>query len=495
MKSLTLLTIRLKIKDFQKTFVLLYYFILLLAHYVVIGRVLPYPQSGADISTHLKHAENLILNRYHYNAYYSLGFHALLSTLYVLNDRYTIYQIAGVLIFVNMVMMFFLYVFVRRLFSLSATAFFATLLISGGNFTWIRLLPCIYMSDYVDSYKCFNPFEALLFNSLYNISNYFLIQFTPVSLSLTLIYFLLPMLTNRNWILYTLNKVLVILVIAFIYLIHPLYAIILPFFIIFMCILAYYLKEDDQLSDHSKFLFLSLCGSGFIPSLIAYLADNSSPTYRFQVFMFSLLNAVLSLIVFAFLKNVCTIIERFRSTFFPLINLARYFFVIVLSIYAYSLYLLHSMKDLNAWSLILQPTPIWLYPVIIGVGPLLIIGLAVFSKNKKLDILLMWFLVFPFLFVIVAPLIDYINFSLLGFYIGEYFMYSGVTSGRLLALANLLYSITAGCAVGYSFKKNSVGRYKVMILATVTMMIVPNIIVSLKYWSTIYQLLLPKLHS
>jgi hypothetical protein len=49
--------------------------------------------------------------------------------------------------------------------------------------------------------------------------------------------------------------------------------------------------------------------------------------------------------------------------------------------------------------------------------------------------------------------------------------------------------------VGYSFKKNSVGRYKVMILATVTMMIVPNIIVSLKYWSTIYQLLLPKLHS
>jgi hypothetical protein len=153
------------------------------------------------------------------------------------------------------------------------------------------------------------------------------------------------------------------------------------------------------------------------------------------------------------------------------------------------------MKDFNAWSLILQPTPIWLYPVIIGVGPLLIIGLAVFSKNKKLDILLMWFLVFPFLFVIVAPLIDYINFSLLNFYIGEYFAYSGVTSGRLLALANLLYSITAGCAVGYSFKKNSVGRYKVMILATVTMMIVPNIIVSLKYWSTIYQLLLPKLHS
>jgi hypothetical protein len=303
------------------------------------------------------------------------------------------------------------------------------------------------------------------------------------------------MLINRNWILYAKNKVLVILVIAFIYLIHPLYAIILPFSIIFICILAYYLKEDDHLSDHSKFLFLSLCASGLIPTLIAYFADNASPTYRFQVFMFSSLNAVLSLIVFVFLKNVSKFIEGVRSIFFPLINFARYLFVVVLSIYSYSLYLLNTMKDFNAWSLILQPTPIWLYPVIIGVGPLLIIGLAVFSKNKKLDILLMWSLVFPFLFVIVAPLIDYINFSLLGFYMGEYFMYSGVTSGRLLALANLLYSITAGCAVGYSLKKNSIGRYKVIILATITMMIVPNIIVSLKYWSTIYQLILPRIVS
>jgi hypothetical protein len=49
--------------------------------------------------------------------------------------------------------------------------------------------------------------------------------------------------------------------------------------------------------------------------------------------------------------------------------------------------------------------------------------------------------------------------------------------------------------VGYSFKKNSVGRYKVIILATITMMIVPNIIVSLKYWSTICQLLLPRIVS
>jgi len=493
------LTFKIKIRDPFKIFVLLYYSVLLLLHYLEIGRILPLPQTGADISNHLKNAKYLIMDWGSYRAYPYIGFHILLSTLNLLPyDHDILYQIAGLLIFVNLIMILGFYTFIKKLFSSSTPAIFATLLMSAGNLTWIKLLSCINIIPYNDSYKCFNPFESLLFTSRYNVSNQFLLQFFPLTLSLTLICFLLSLVITRNekMLAHAPNKVSVILLIIFIYLVHPLYAILLPLFLGFTIFIAYCMKGTDLLSKHFNILLFALCASGFAPTLIAYIATNAGQVYRFQTFMFSISNLILCLMIFYLLKKkhlimtwITRLLQGMSVPFF------KYLFLAMLSIWIYSLYILHFVKNFNAWKIILQPTPLWLYPILIGGGLPLIMGLLAFVKKPDLKKISLVFLVYPFLFVMVAPLIDYINFHLLGFYVEDVLMYSGVTSGRMLALANLLYLITSGAALGYAVDLYHSYKYKAIGVGILFILITPNILTSLKYWNVIYQLLLPRLSS
>jgi len=493
------LTFKIKIRDPFKIFILLYYSILLLLHYLEIGRILPLHQTGADISTHLKNAKYLFMDWDSYNAYPYIGFHILLSPLYLLPpDHNVLYQIAGLLIFVNLIMILALYTFVKKLFSSSTPAFFATLLMSAGNLVWIKLLPCIGIIAYKDGYKCFNPFESLLFTSRYNVSNYFLTQFSPLTLSLMLICFLLSLIISRNEKMFAraLNKVFVILFIIFIYLIHPLYAILLPLFLGFTIFVTYYRKGETIFSKHFNILLFVLCSSSFVPALVACFASNASQVYRFQTFMFFLSNVILCLTIFYLLKKRQIIMIGISRLLQGKSNLLfKYLFLAIVFIWIYSLCLLYFVKNFNAWKIILQPTPLWLYPIIIGGGPPLIMGLLAFVKNPDLRKISLVFLVYPSLFVMAAPLIDYINFRLLGFFVEGVLMYSGVTSGRILAMANLLYLITSGIALGHAVDLNPSNKYIVIGICILSILIIPNILVSLKYWNIIYQLLLPRLSS
>jgi hypothetical protein len=487
-----------RIKPFLKIIALSYYFILLLLHYLEIGRILPLPQTGADISTHVKNTEHLITDPKSYNAYPYIGFHLFLAPLYLLFDYNTLYYVAGLLVFLNLAMIIAFYVLIERLFSSSTPAFFATLSISAGNLTWVKLLQCVYITAYRERYKCFNPFECLLFNSKYNISNYLLIQFSPLTLSLILTCLFLILLVDKGEKILdnALNKALITLLTIFIYLVHPLYATLLPLFLSFAVFITYWSKKENLLSKHFSNLFSILCVSGFAPTLIAYIVSNVSEVYRFQTFIFSLSNIFLCLIIFYLLKNkhliikcINKLVERNCIIFF------KGLLLIIISIWAYGLYSLYFIQNFNAWKIILQPTPLLLYPIIIGWGPPLIVGLLTFVKEKNLKGVLLILLIYPFLFVIIAPLIDYVNFYILGFYVDNIFVYSGVTSGRMLALANLLYLITSGTALGCIVDLSPNYKYITISVSVLFILTMPNIITSLKYWNIIYQLLLPRLSS
>jgi len=258
----------------------------------------------------------------------------------------------------------------------------------------------------------------------------------------------------------------------------------------FTAFILYYTKrEKDISSEYFNIPLYIFYGAGFIPTLIAYLADNVSQVYRFQASMFSISNAVICFGVLFFLKKLDLIVERVQRFCIRHFNFFKYLLPIMLFTWVYSLYLLYFTNDFNAWQLTSQPTPIWLYPTIVGVGPLLIVGVSAFMKDPSLRGLSLFLLFHPFLFIVSAPLIDYINFYLLGFHIEGSLLYSGVTSGRMLSLANLLYSVTGGIAMGYAVKWNTNNRYltgtSIIILIIFT---IPNVLVSLKYWSVTYSL-------
>jgi len=484
------LILKIKIRDPLRIITLIYYFIFIFLHYLVIGKILPKIES--DLSIHLKHTETLISSQPLYKAYPYIGFHIVLSTLYILFERTTVYQIAGLLVFVNLLLILTFYNLMKNLFSSAIPAFFATLLILSGNLVWIRLIPCIHIKISGDASKCFYPFECLLFNSRYNISNYLVLQIYPFTLSFTLICLLLSLIVSikEGRKASITNQLLVFLLTLLIYLIHPLYATLLPHMLGFTVFILYYTRrEKDFSSEYFNIPLYTFYGAGFIPTLIAYLVDNVSQVYRFQVSMFSISNAIMCLGVLFFLKKLDLIVEGVQRFSIHHLNFFKYLLSILLFTWVYGLYLLYFTNDFDAWQLTSQSTPIWLYPTIIGVGPLLIVSTSAFVRDPSLRGLSLFLLSFPFLFIIVAPLIDYINFYLFGFYIEGSLLYSGVTSGRMLSLANLLYSATGGIAMGYAVKRNTNNRY--VIRASIILPIIftiPNLLVSLRYWSVNYDL-------
>jgi len=91
-------------------------------------------------------------------------------------------------------------------------------------------------------------------------------------------------------------------------------------------------------------------------------------------------------------------------------------------------------------------------------------------------------------FVIPAPILDYVNFGLLGYHVNGYFMYSGVESGRLLAISNLLYLIGSGISIGSATSRiNNYFLKYVVILSLFAVAFIQSWVVSIKYWIVMYQ--------
>ncbi|MEM1718292.1 MAG: hypothetical protein QXF49_02930 [Thermosphaera sp.] len=150
------------------------------------------------------------------------------------------------------------------------------------------------------------------------------------------------------------------------------------------------------------------------------------------------------------------------------------------------------MEDFNAWEIIDQPTPIWLYPMIIGVGPLIISGVLICIQNRSVHNVSWLYLLLPLIFVIAAPLSDFVNFYILGYKnLNGYLLYSGVTSGRMLAIANLLYNIGSGVVMGYSMEKTNNFQVSFLIGTSVLILLLAlTLVLSLDYWRVIYKITL-----
>ncbi len=492
---------KLYIRDPLRLIVVFYFLGMILLHYLVIGKILP--QIRSDISIHLEYTETLLSNPLTYNAYPYLGFHLILSPLYILFNRETVYQVASLLVFLNILLGATAYTFLKRLFSSVFPAFFGTLILISGNNTLLidRVTQYSFTNISNDVFKILN-IMPLLFDSRYNIVSYILIQFFPFSISFTLICLsLLCIITDnyhKNMRAFITRRGLIIFSIFIIYLLHPLYAFLILILLLLLILVRNYIVERKITLQYVNNLILWIMAAGFIPALIAYISPNASQTYRFQSLTFCTLNVIVSFFVLFFLKRVNSIMYIIRKLYnFSTTNLKYLFFLFIACIWIFSLFSVSTLEELNAWSLMVQPTPILLYPVIIGIGPVLISGTLLFVKDYNAIILSWICMLLPFPFVCAASLIDYINFYVLGFQeIDGYIIYSGVTSGRMLAIANLLYNINSGLAIGFAIKQSTRRHLSFLIGIMILILLLTSFsITSLKYWGLVYALSLNSLQN
>jgi len=464
--------IKVKIKDPINLLIMLYYCVLILLHYLTIGKVLPNIQS--DIHVHLKCTQILLDDLNAYSCYRYLGFHILLLLL-LISSPGSFSTAAGLLVFANLISIFLIYKFFREFFHSSLPSFFATLSLSMGNLIWVRLIPCIGISNSRAAYSCFRPFEALIFNSSFNISNYLWLSFLPLTVSLSITFFLISYIASDRP---RYNSLLIYIFIIFNYLVHPFYALLFPFLLVFALFLSLSADYDKLSAKYRIIKDALLCSlfSGFMPLLISNLMFNISPIARFQDAMFSLVNAGACLIMRTFLSmssRIFILIKKISSTKFSyIINLTL--LVLLLAFLIYSINKLYTLHAFNAWNLRRHPTPLWLYPAVIGIGPLLIMISHLLARDTNVRTLSFICLLLPMVFVIPAPILDYVNFSLLGYHVN--------------GISNLLYLIGSGISIGSAISRiNNYFLKYVIILSLFAVAFIQSWVVSIKYWIVMYQ--------
>ncbi|MEM1660911.1 MAG: hypothetical protein QXR17_07220 [Candidatus Bathyarchaeia archaeon] len=469
--------------------VLLYSFINIFLHYITIGRILPYMRS--DIAFHIKLIYNEPLGKLLSTPYFA--FYATLLPLKMLFDQETVYQIAGLLVFVNLLLIVAVYVFLKKLFSSTFSAVFGTLMLFSGNLACIPILSSLFIGRYIlSSYDAYRQFEVLMFNSRYNITSYIVLQYVPFVLSLTTICFMMACLLTSNF-----DKARLLstfFIICYVYLVHPLYVLLLHIFLMLSIFMATFFSDANfslsyrDISRVTQFMIIA----GFILLFNAYLG-NATFTYKLQLLMFLMINIIMSLFLLFLGKKLGFILRIINSLSTFSLSLYRYlFFLAILLLWMFSLCKVLSMEDFNAWEIIDQPTPIWLYPMIIGVGPLIISGVLICIQNRSVHNVSWLYLLLPLIFVIAAPLSDFVNFYILGYKnLNGYLLYSGVTSGRMLAIANLLYNIGSGVVMGYSMEKTNNFQVSFLIGTSVLILLLAlTLVLSLDYWRVIYKITL-----
>ena len=461
---------------------------LILPHYFTIGHILPRVRS--DISNHLACAETLLLNSSAYNGYAYILFHIILSPLYIISNREFLYQVAGSLVFLNLLLGLAAYTFLKRMFSSSLPAFYGTLMILCGNLVWLSRIQDVFNEKLI-------LLGPLIFDSRTNIVSYILIQFFPFSLVFTLLCFSLPIIMamkrEKSSIF---RKILPVFFIFTTYLMHPLYAFLIHILFSFSLLARTCVSENDVFQYCSSNIILYIIvAAGFVPTLIAHIVPNASYTYRFQSAMFFILNTIacsLVLLLFKNMKLIMSAIEKFYKL--SLMNFRYVLFLLIVCVWIYSLHTISTLENFDAWNLANNPIPLWLYPPLIGIGPILISTIVLISRNRNV-IALSWIsLLLPLLFVCIAPLVDYINFNILKMLkINGYTLYTGITSGRMLGIANLLYNMFGGATVGYAIKQSTRYRLSLIIgMTTLTLLLAWFSSISLMYWNEVYSLMVKR---
>lgn len=487
------LTIKLRIRDPLEIIVILSYLGMILPHYAIIGHLLPKMRS--DIATHLTLSEVLIKSPTTYEAYPYIGFHIILTPISMITDSALKYQVAGLLVFSNIFVGLALFIFLKKLFASSIPALFGALMTASGNIVWLSMITFIFQTD---DYIMMNVLAPLSFTSRYNLSSYLLLQFSPLSIIITLICFSLMdvggNVSSHDYKAFRLvRSIITYLSIYIMYLIHPLYSLLFHVLLLFSILVraGIFTMNTSQRYPHNVILHLII--GGFIPAFISYFAINTSYTYRFQTTMFSMLNASISLLILLIAKKLNLIMQLLEKlNKYIGMSLKYVLSLFMVGVWVFSLCELesHVTEGFNAWMIVDDPTPLWLYPVLVGIGPIIMTTIAMICKDSETTSLSLLCLLFVSLFVLSVPLVDFINFNILGMHkIDGYVLYSGVTSGRILALANLLSNMFSGATVGFAIERNVGYRMSSVIgILALVLLLVPFLVSSLTYWNLVRNL-------
>lgn len=448
-----------------------YYFTIFISHMLNIGMLLVYPQVRSDISIHIKMAYELIAAEP--LATPSIGFQVLLAFAILLTPNDVVFIILPFLSFINLLAIWYIYDTLRTIFPSNLPALLGTLAISSLNLAWIFMIPCFDVLNLTLTYRCVHPYEALIFTSRFNISSYFLLQISPFSVSLIITFFIVKHFLTQE----TLKIMKIAPLIFFLYSVHPLYSLLLPVFIWLFSSLSYKVAGRQY-----RNIYGCIAVAGFLPLAVSILLTSTPLTYRFQALAFSIINVILAYLLHKLtggriqriLQNLSLLNKKFYA--------ALFLFSVVFWIYGiYNMMLLST--GFNAWRL--DYTPLWLYPLLVGFYPLILMFLLT-VRARQIHFISFKFLLCPLIFVIPAPLVDFINLNLAEYYVDGYRLYAGFTSGRLLAIANLLYSIGGGAAIGYYLAEHGNRLSKVFSISLIVGLgVTASGLFSTAYWHTI----------